>query len=661
MGRIRSVKLLLSPALLASLLMPLLSGPALAQSPDGLKKLDDAFPWTAPLTPDAWQIRARQVRQQTQVALGLWPMPRRTELKAVQHGRVERPDFTVDRVIFESMPGCYVTGSLYRPKPGQGAPAKDGRHPAVLLPHGHFAGGRFQFESDAVAAEALASGAEKFEAAARRPLQARCIQLVRMGCIVFHFDMAGYADSTQLDFDLIHRYRTPRPDMQGAEGWGFYSAAAEGWNQSPVGLQTWNAIRAVDFLTSLPDVDPARIGVTGASGGGTQTFLLAALDSRIAAAVPAVMVSTGMQGGCTCENATGLRIGTGNVELAALFAPKPLGLITANDWTVEMPVKGYPQLAELWARLGSPDNIQLFHHPEFQHNSNGVSSAGMYAWFNQHLGLGLPATALAERDFQPLTNEEITVWSPEHPAPTGDATGPAFEKHLLSWWKNDATAQIAKDPAIARAGWETLLGRTLDTTGTAFSLEVRAISAHPGHRVQEAILTNETFQEKIPFVLIQPLRPATGSVLWLEDSTTPTAAVMAQVQAGRRVIMARLRSPGLTQNAQVVNNSPAPCYTYGYNYSLLVKRVHDALSLIQYFRATPGSSFTSLDLVGRGPAVPVATAAAAFSPSACRSIDLEKTSFRFSQIRDPWDPQFLPGALRYGDLPALRQMAGLAP
>ncbi len=83
--------------------------------------------------------------------------------------------------------------------------------------------------------------------------------------------------------------------------------AAELWSQNKMGLQTWNSIRALDFIESLPDVDPRRIGVTGASGGGTQTFMLCGLDPRPAVAFPAVMVGTAMQGGCQCENASYLR------------------------------------------------------------------------------------------------------------------------------------------------------------------------------------------------------------------------------------------------------------------------------------------------------------------------------------------------------------------
>src|SRR5204863_1251337 len=139
------------------------------------------------------------------------------------------------------------------------------------------------------------------------------------------------------------------------------------WQQSFMGLQTWNSIRSLDFLTSLPDVDPNRIGVTGASGGGTQTFILCAIDDRPAVAFPAVMVSTAMQGGCICENCSYLRVGTGNIELAAVFAPKPLGMSAANDWTKDIMTKGLPELKALYKLYGDEDNVMAKAHIEFGH------------------------------------------------------------------------------------------------------------------------------------------------------------------------------------------------------------------------------------------------------------------------------------------------------
>src|SRR5262249_4633959 len=185
--------------------------------------------------------------------------------------------------------------------------------PGVLWPYGHWANGRV-FDAkveygEKKVQEQLSKGAEKTVEGARYPLQARCASLARMGCVVFHYDMVGYADSQQI------------PHRQ-----GFTDTEAELRQQSFMGLQTYNSVRALDFLLSLPDVDAKRIGVPGASGGAPKTFILCAVDERPTVAFPAVMVSTAMQGGCVCENCSGLRRGTGNIELAGLFAPKPLGM-----------------------------------------------------------------------------------------------------------------------------------------------------------------------------------------------------------------------------------------------------------------------------------------------------------------------------------------------
>ena len=105
----------------------------------GLKDLNGYFPFTPPASAAEWIARKQQVLRQIQVSLGLWPMPARPDIKATVHGRVEREDYTVDRVIFESAPGLLVTGSLYLPK------NPVGKLPAVLCPHGHWASGRFCF------------------------------------------------------------------------------------------------------------------------------------------------------------------------------------------------------------------------------------------------------------------------------------------------------------------------------------------------------------------------------------------------------------------------------------------------------------------------------------------------------------------------------------
>jgi hypothetical protein len=133
-------------------------------------------------------------------------------------------------------------------------------------------------------------------------------------------------------------------------------------------------------------------------------------------AFPAVMVSTAMQGGCTCENASCLRVGTGNVEFAGLFAPRPLGMTAANDWTREMATKGFPELKSLYKLLGAEGNVELFPFIHFGHNYNYVSRSAFYGFLNKHFRLGLQQPVV-EEDYQRLTKNELTVWNNEHPQP----------------------------------------------------------------------------------------------------------------------------------------------------------------------------------------------------------------------------------------------------
>ena len=209
-----------------------------------LKDLDGYFPMAVPESAEAWSARAEYVRRQALVALGLWPLPTRTPLRAVIHTPIDRGEYTVEHVYFESYPGHFVTGNLYRPK------GRQGKRPGVLCPHGHWANGRFHDHGPDEVQRQIAKGGERFERGGRHPLQARCVHLARLGCVVFHYDMVGYADSQQI------------PHTR-----GFADAEADLRLQSFMGLQTYNSIRALDFLSSLEDVDPQRIGVTGASGG----------------------------------------------------------------------------------------------------------------------------------------------------------------------------------------------------------------------------------------------------------------------------------------------------------------------------------------------------------------------------------------------------------
>jgi dienelactone hydrolase len=629
-----------------------------------LKDLDGYFPFEPPDSREAWARRAEYVRRQVLVSQGLWPMPERTPLNPVIHGRQDLGDYTVEKVYLESFPGFYVTGNLYRPKNRQG------RLPAVLTPHGHWPNGRFYDEGPDRVRRHIVEGAERFEEGGRSPLQARCVQLAKMGLVVFHYDMLGYADSQQISYDLAHRFAKQRPEMNSEQNWGLYSPQAESHLQNVMGLHTWNSIRALDFLAELPDVDPARIVVTGASGGGTQTFILCAVDARPAISFPAVMVSTAMQGGCTCENTALLRVGTGNIELAGLFAPKPQGVTSADDWTREMATKGFPELKKLYTLLGAPDNVLLKRGEHFGHNFNYVSRAALYSWINKHFNLGLKEP-IVEDDYKRLSVAEMTVWNDQHPKPED---GPDFERKLLRYWTTDTEKQLAAARSslssykeIAGPALDVIIGRRLEQAG---EVEFNLVHKHDrgAYIEMSGLLQNTTYKEELPALFLHPKEWNGHTVVWLSEAGKAglyeggklRPEIQKLLNSGATVAGLDLLFQGEflpdgkphTQTRRVKNPREAAGYTFGYNHALFAQRVHDLLSAVQYIRQHERKS-KSITLAGLDGTGPLAAAARVQSGDAVTTAVVNTRGFRFAKVTDLHDPQFLPGGAKYDDLPGM--------
>ena len=634
-----------------------------------LKDYNGYFPFAPPANSEAWHARSEQVRRRVLVSQGLWPLPTKTPLNAVVHSPVERDGYTVHRVYFESLPGHFVCGSLYKPK------GFDGPRPVILSAHGHWADARFHDAGEAQVAKQIAVGAEKYQRSGRNFLQAQCVQLARLGCVVFQYDMEGYSDAKQLPFDVVHRYGAKRPAMETAENWGFFSPQAESRVQSVMGLQTWNSVRALDFVTSLPEVDPRRIGVTGASGGGTQTMLLGAIDPRVTAIVPAVMVSTAMQGGCTCENASLLRIETGNVEFAALFAPKPQALLAADDWTREIMTKGFPELKQLYKLLGVEDRVEAYPYTQFPHNYTYVSRAAMYEFFNKHSGFGAKEP-IVETDIDPLSPAELTVWTKDHQQPPG---GEDHERAVVRHLTTDARRQIealaprdsgsiAAFREVVGGGLDVVLGRRLTDAGPIEQTNL-AETDRGEHLEYRCLLRDPARGEEVVTAYWYPKRWNKEVVLWLDgrgiaglvgDDGRLKAAPAELLKRGYAVAAADLLGQGLhtkpgfpaDKNRRVKNPRLFTGYTFGYNHPLFVQRVHDVLGVIAHARAhhdTPAK----LHLVGLDGAGPIAAAAAAQCGEALESAAIDTAGFRFERLTDDLDPSFVPGIVKYGDLPAL--------
>ncbi len=335
-----------------------------------------------------WQQRAQRIREGILRGAELSPLPKKCPLNPILHSKREHDGYSVENLAFESLPGVFVTGNLYRPTKGTGPFA------AILCPHGHWSDpadyGRF-----------------------RPDMQKRCATFARMGAIVFAYDMVGYGDWANA-------------------GWEHHGPKV-------LKLQLWDSIRAVDYLTSRPDVDPKRIAITGASGGGTQSFMLTAVDDRIAVSIPVVMVSAHFFGGCVCESGMPVHKSknyeTSNVEIAAAAAPRPLLLVgDGKDWTKNTPDVEYPYIRNVYQMFGAADKVEYAFLPNEGHDYGLSKRLPVYKFLAKHLGMSLAevqdANGNITEDFVVIEpKDKLYVFNADHPRPA-NAVGPKAD---LPW------------------------------------------------------------------------------------------------------------------------------------------------------------------------------------------------------------------------------------
>ncbi len=293
-----------------------------------------------PALPD-WLNRKAELQQCFLSTLGLFPLPQKVNSSPIYANKRELDGYTAENVSIESFPGVFVSGTLYRPLKGKGP------FPTVMVAQGHFETQHYGESSQLLSAT-----------------------LARMGAVVFSYDMfAKGEESLQFAFEDHRTILAPT-------------------------MQTLNSIRILDFLSALPYVDSKRIGMTGASGGGTQTFLMTALDPRIAVSVPVVMVSSWFFGGCSCESGMPIHScgewGTNNVEIAAMAAPRPMLVVSdGGDWTANVPEIDFPYLKKVYTLFGKPELVENVHLEKEGHDYGPSKRQAVYEFLARQFSLNI--------------------------------------------------------------------------------------------------------------------------------------------------------------------------------------------------------------------------------------------------------------------------------
>jgi dienelactone hydrolase len=567
----------------------------------------------------SWLRQRNLIRQQIFAAAGLSVMPAKTPLNAKVFDHRDYGDFTVDKVWLETRPGFFLAGNLYAPKSG-------GKHPAVLLPHGHWKQGRLHDAED-YSHVALGAG------------------FARQGYVAFAYDMVGYGDTKQ----------TPHEFGE--------DEISSLWQFGPMGLQLWNSIRVIDFLSELPDVDATRIGATGASGGATQTFLLSAVDDRIAAAAPVNMVSASFQGGSPCENAPGLRVGTNNVEIAAATAPRPLFVVAATgDWTKNAPKEECPSVKAIYQLFGRGNSF-LCRQFNAKHNYNKETREAVYAFFNKSFLNKSGSVTELPHNVQPEDLRLLPNSPP--PAPATDFAGvfaswrreteqlvdqssdqdlrAALSQMTGASWPLRVTTDRISTKAFYSEATDTLVAK-VDSPSSA-----KPFPEQPGERV---FLTREGEGDRVPAIWI---RGKSGrSVLIVHPEGSKAALKTLQFQEhhsrGDSILLVDTFDTGMAGASE----------HRGKHWSTFLRsddanRLQDILTGLAWLRQQQPAP---MDLVGIGKAAVWCTFAAALSPY---SVQLTEPVTNFTGTEKEFVEQFfVPGIMRAGGWKAALRLSRMA-
>lgn len=341
----------------------------------------------------AWETRAACLRKEARERLGIDTiLNQRVSSKPILSKVRKFDGYTVQNIALETLPGLYVCGSIY-------TPSKKGKHALIICPNGHFGDGRY-----------------------RKDQQQRMATLARMGAVCVDYDLFGWGESALQVGGAAHRTSIAHI------------------------MQAVNGLSLLDYMLTRKDIDPMRIGANGGSGGGSQVVLLTALDDRFTAAAPVVSLASHFDGGCPCESGMPVTLacgGTNNAELMAMFAPRPLLVVSdGKDWTSSVPALEYPYLQRIYGFYNAVNNVSNVNLPTEGHDFGPNKRNAVYDFFATAFGLDKKMEDETKVTIEPqdalLSFGPKGELLPEHAIRSFNDVAVYFDKKLYSDAKSDA-------------------------------------------------------------------------------------------------------------------------------------------------------------------------------------------------------------------------------
>ncbi len=597
-------------------------------------------------TKSEWEKRKNYLRERILVCAGLWPLPPKTPLHPKFYDEIDHEDYVVKTVTIQPFPGFYLGGNLYLPK-------SEGKHPAILTPHGHFEYGRLTNDS-------ITS------------IPGRCINFAKQGYVVFAYDMVGYNDTKQVSHTFAK------------------DSISSLYGINLLGLQLWNSMRALDFISSLPEVDTSRMGMTGASGGGTQTFLLTAVDDRIAVSAPVNMVSNVMQGGDLCENAPGLRINTFNVEIASMVAPKPLLLVSnTQDWTYNTRNTIMPMVQSIYKLYNAESHLKNEHF-DYPHNYNKSSREAVYPWFGKWLLHDDNQNRFREKPFQVDSSRYLLAFMNNktsdrnktfeelpsgdyHNAPTGlnedglkNLMKNIYKEQLNKYWPK-TKEQLKEFKYLYGDAVKQLLGVQIPA-----SVDCRILKRGAGSDfvATQIVISKKNKNEWIPCVLFQPKHAETsaptliltsdqGKSGWVnEGSSEPVVSVQKLLKKGFNVLLPDLFNQGenILQDSTATRRNEKSNFFTTYNLTDKQNQIQDILTLIEAIKENKSLS-PKINLWATGNTGIVGLLLASIE-NGLNKIVIDGDQFDPSSDQNMLSLQ-IPGIMRVGGVPTVLALASI--